>query len=101
MSSPDNPFAPRPRGRYEDVLPRVKAWTRAAMELDADEPVAVTELACTIPGCPPRETVIVAMPKKGHWLRATVHKAMGDVEEEDILWALRQAERVARSETGW
>jgi hypothetical protein len=99
MSEPANPFAPRPRGRYEDVIPRVKAWTRAAMELEENEPVSVTELACTIPGCPPRETVIVAMPNKGHWLKATVHKAMGDVLEEDILWALRYAERVERTPT--
>ena len=96
MTAGSNPFAPKPRGRYDDIIPRVKAWTRAAMELDEDEPVAVTELACTIPGCPPRETVIVAMPKKGHWLRATVHEAMPDVTEEHVLWALRYAERVER-----
>lgn len=96
MSGGGNPFAPKPRGRYDDIIPRVKEWTRSAMELEADEPVAVTEMACTIRGCPPRETVIVAMPKMGHWLRATVHKAMPDVTEEDILWALRYAERVPR-----
>lgn len=100
MTDGGNPFAPRPRGRYEEIMPRIKSWTRTAMGLAAEDPVSVMELACAIPGCPPRETVIVAMPRTGHWLRATVHKAMPDVEEDDILWALRYAERVTRGGEG-
>lgn len=96
MSEPHNPFAPRPRGGYDNVITAIKTWTRDAMELAPDELVSVTEFACTIPGCPPRETVIVVMPNKGHWLRARVHKAMPDVTFEDILWSLRYAERVER-----
>jgi hypothetical protein len=94
----DNPFAPRPRGRYDGVIERVQEFTRSAMELAADEPVMVTEIACQLAGCPPRETVLVAMPHRGHWLKASVHKAMPEVTLEDVLWALRFAERVPRPE---
>jgi hypothetical protein len=97
MSGPANPLAPRPRGgAIVAAIDRVRRFTRSAMELADDEPVAVTEIACRIPGCPPIETVIVAMPHAGHWLRTSVHKSVGDVEEADVLWALRSAERVAR-----
>jgi hypothetical protein len=96
----DNPFKPKARGRYEAAMAAVKQWTRAAMELDLDEPVSVSEVTCQIPNCPPVETVIVAMPHKGHWLRTSVHKPMPDVLEEDVLWALRYAERVERPRRG-
>lgn len=92
----ENPFEPKPRGRYTDAIEAVKGWTRSAMELGADDAVTVTEIACQIPGCPPRETVIVAMPAKGHWLKTSIHKPMPEVVEEDVLWALRHAERVPR-----
>lgn len=91
-----NPFEPRARGRYSDVIELVKAWTRRAMELGPEDAVAVTEIACQIPGCPPRETVIVAMPARGHWLRTSVHKPMPEVTEEDVIWSLREAERIPR-----
>ena len=93
-----NPFEPKPRGRYTDVIETVKGWTRSAMELGEGDAVAVTEIACQIPGCPPRETVIVAMPAKGHWLKTSVHKPMPEVTEEDVIWSLREAERIPRPE---
>jgi hypothetical protein len=91
-----NPFQPRSRGRYDVAIAAVKAWTISAMELGPEDRVSVTELACRVPGCAPQETVIVAMPSKGHWLKCSVHKAMPDVVEQDVLWALRHSERVAR-----
>jgi hypothetical protein len=93
-----NPFAPKPRGRYTDVIETVKGWTRVAMGLDAADAVAVSEITCQIPGCPPRETVIVAMPVKGHWLKTSVHKPMPEVTEDDVVWSLREAERIPRAD---
>ena len=40
------------------ALERVRAWTRERFALGDDVPLMVTELACTLPGCPPRETVV-------------------------------------------
>ena len=40
------------------ALERVRGWTRARFELGDDIAVMVNELACALPGCPPRETVV-------------------------------------------
>jgi len=40
------------------ALARVRAWTRERFALADDVPLMVSELACTLPGCPPRETVV-------------------------------------------
>ena len=37
---------------------RVKEWTRDRFELPEDAAILVTELTCTVPGCPPLETVV-------------------------------------------
>ena len=40
------------------ALDRVREWTRARFKLAADAAILVTEAACTLPGCPPLETVV-------------------------------------------
>ena len=40
------------------ALERVRAWTRERFSLADDVPMLVSELACTLAGCPPRETVV-------------------------------------------
>jgi nitrate reductase delta subunit len=40
------------------ALDRVKDWTRERFSLPDDAVILVTEVNCTIPGCPPLETVI-------------------------------------------
>ncbi len=92
MSS--NPFAPRPRGGYPDVLKQIRGWVRDIVPLDAEDVISVTELACAEPGCPPKETVIVIMRGSGKWEKLRIHKAMPDVSEEDVLYASRSAEIV-------
>jgi hypothetical protein len=37
---------------------RVKEWTRERFSLSEDAAILVTELTCTVPGCPPLETVV-------------------------------------------
>jgi nitrate reductase delta subunit len=37
---------------------RVKEWTRERFSLPEDAAILVTELTCTVPGCPPLETVV-------------------------------------------
>ncbi len=37
---------------------RVKEWTRDRFSLPEDAAILVTELTCTLPGCPPLETVV-------------------------------------------
>jgi hypothetical protein len=37
---------------------RIKEWTRERFSLPEDAAILVTELTCTVPGCPPLETVV-------------------------------------------
>lgn len=89
-----NPFAPRPRGGYPNVLKQIRTWVRDIVPLDAEDTISVTELACAEPGCPPKETVIVVMRSSGPWEKMRIHKAMPDVTEMDVLFASRSAETV-------
>ena len=48
----------RPTPGQEQALARITGWTRERFTLDADAPVSVTQIACSVPGCPPLETVV-------------------------------------------
>jgi nitrate reductase molybdenum cofactor assembly chaperone NarJ/NarW len=41
------------------ALDRVREWTRARFKLTDDETIMVSEIACSVPGCPPIETHVV------------------------------------------
>jgi hypothetical protein len=41
-----------------DALDRVKEWTRERFTLSQDTAILVSEIACSLPGCPPLETVV-------------------------------------------
>jgi len=36
-----------------DAIERVKDWTRRRFDLPLDAPVFVSEVTCSLPGCPP------------------------------------------------
>jgi len=44
---------------------RVRAWTRARFKLADDKTIMVSEIACSVPGCPPVETHIVFWTQAG------------------------------------
>ncbi len=49
--------------------------------------VSVNELACHLPGCPPKETVVLVMQGPGPTMQASIHKPMKDIVVEDIASA--------------
>lgn len=62
---------------------RVSKWTRARFALGEDETVMVSEIACTVPGCPPIETHVV------FWTAAGRHhfqmfKQLAEIVEDDL-----------------
>jgi hypothetical protein len=94
-----NPFKPRGGASYSEALQRIRAWTTAALSSARPPPgdpvISITELACAESGCPPRETVILVMfPNAPAW-KLRVHKAMPDVEEEDVKDAMDMRETAA------
>ena len=65
------------------ALDRIRDWTRARFALAADDTVMVSEIACTVPGCPPIETHIVFWTAAGrHHFK--VFKPLGELTEDDL-----------------
>ncbi|NTE89531.1 hypothetical protein G6L37_33055 [Agrobacterium rubi] len=61
----------------------IKAWTRDIFNLPEDALVSVNELACHLPGCPPKETVVLMM-FSDQTVQVSIHKAILEVTKEDI-----------------
>jgi hypothetical protein len=65
------------------ALDRVREWTRARFALTADETVMVSEVACSVPGCPPIETHLVFWTAAGrHHFK--IFKPLAAVTEDDL-----------------
>lgn len=99
MSAFVNPLKPRGGAGYADALGRIKAWTRAQLP-PGDPVISITELACTEPGCPPRETLILVMWAGEPAWKLRVHKAMVDVVEADIAAAMANKETISTGRVG-
>jgi hypothetical protein len=50
--------APKPGAAHFEALDRVKEWTRERFKLADDAVIVVAQVACSVPGCPPLETVV-------------------------------------------
>lgn len=68
----------------------IKTWVRTLLALSDDAVVSVSELACHVPGCPPKETVILVMQGR-ETVQASVHKPMKDMTEHDVAHAFSAA----------
>ncbi|AAK90203.1 hypothetical protein EN41_24525 [Agrobacterium tumefaciens] len=66
----------------------VKQWARDLLHLCAEDIVSVSELSCALPDCPPRETVIVVLFACGETRQISIHKALLEVDHDDIVCAI-------------
>ena len=65
------------------ALACVRGWTKARFALTDDETVMVSELACSVPGCPPIETHVVFWTAAGrHHFK--IFKPLAQVTEDDL-----------------
>ncbi len=65
------------------ALDRVRDWTRARFALTDDETVMVSEVACSVPGCPPIETHLVFWTGAGrHHFK--IFKPLAAVAEDQV-----------------
>ena len=69
---------------HQKALDRVTAWTRARFALGDNAPVFVTEIACGVPGCPPRETVIAFWTEGNTRHHLKIFKPVTEVVEADL-----------------
>jgi nitrate reductase molybdenum cofactor assembly chaperone NarJ/NarW len=62
---------------------RLRAFTRERFTLDDDETIMVSEIACSVPGCPPVETHIVFWTQAGrHHFK--IFKPLREVAADDL-----------------
>jgi len=67
------------------ALTRIQDWTRMRFKLEQLAPVLVSEVKCTVPGCPPLETVVAFWTEeRRHQFR--LFKPLLDVIYDDIGW---------------
>ncbi len=83
----------RPTGFSEHVS-KIKSWTRTALKLDEDTVVSVNELACYAPDCPPKQVVVLILREKLPPQKFSVHKALLETSEDDILLAAEAREEI-------
>ncbi|MER5544100.1 hypothetical protein AB5L52_06465 [Streptomyces sp. CG4] len=71
----------------------LKETVRTLLDLDDDTAVLIRQLACTEPGCPPLETVVVVLPMEGAARRWTLHRPADQITKDDLRAALLAAEQ--------
>jgi nitrate reductase molybdenum cofactor assembly chaperone NarJ/NarW len=71
------------RGADSGASDRLRDWTRARFALADDETVMVSEVSCSVPGCPPIETHLVFWTTRGRH-HYKIFKPLADVIEDDL-----------------
>jgi len=82
------------RSRSPDIARQLKIWVAQHFDVGEDGFVSVMELKCSVPDCPPAETVLLAFRGDGATFEGRVHAALQDVRETDIIVAFREPRRV-------
>lgn len=80
-----NPLGRNPR--IPAASAAIKNWARSALQLEDDAVICVNELSCSKPGCPPRETVVLILRSGDPATRLSIHKAIIDICERDVIEA--------------
>lgn len=83
MNSYLNPLARSPR--IPAATAAIKQWARSALGIDDETVISINELACSEPGCPPRETVLLVLEAAAPAMRLSIHKAILDIAEQDVI----------------
>ena len=71
-----------------EQIGRLKSWVHEALEMSADVPVSISQLACHKPDCPPVETVIAIMTYPPQQYK--LHQPMSEIAQSDIQALLQQ-----------
>jgi hypothetical protein len=77
-------FRPSERAEHTAALDRLREWTRARFRLPDDAPIMVAEVACTLPGCPPLETVVAFWSADATRHQFKLFKPVGAVVADDL-----------------
>src|SRR5262245_14192805 len=80
------------RPEHLAALDRVREWTRARFKLADDASILVTEVSCTLPGCPPLETVVAFWTENDTRHHFKLFKRVDEVVPDDLPpWWMKNA----------
>ena len=79
-----NPLSRRPKVGHLDAVERLKAATRALLDLSDDVVVSVTEITCRASGCPDVETVVAVLRAGEKPCTAKFRKPLRDVAADNL-----------------
>jgi nitrate reductase delta subunit len=71
----------------QQAIDRVRDWTRERFSLDAETPIMVSEVTCSLPGCPPLETIVVFWTGEDRRHHFKVFKPVQQVVPDDLPYA--------------
>ncbi len=69
-----------------EVIDRVTEWTRERFKLPKEAAVFVAEIACSLPGCPPLETVVAFWIAERRY-QFKLFKPVAEVANDDLPYA--------------
>ncbi len=69
------------------ALGRVREWTRGRFTLPQDATILVSEMACSLPGCPPLETHVLFLAGNAKRHHFKVFKPVTEVVVDDLPYA--------------
>jgi hypothetical protein len=69
------------------ALDRVREWTRERFKLPAEATILVAEIACTVPGCPPIDTVVAFWSDDETRHQFKIFKPVEEVVQDDLPYA--------------
>jgi nitrate reductase delta subunit len=70
-----------------DALERVREWVRDRFKLRPEDAIMVSEVTCTIPGCPPLETAVAFWDEAGTRYHFKVLKPVAEVTLDNLPFA--------------
>lgn len=73
---------------YLEALEAIKGWTRTRFRLPPEAPVLVAEVACSVPGCPPRETAVAFWTDSDVRHQFRLFKPVAEIAYDDIGWLM-------------
>lgn len=69
------------------ALGQVREWTRERFKLPAEATILVAEIACTVPGCPPIDTVVAFWTADETRHQFKIFKPVEEVMQDDLPYA--------------
>jgi nitrate reductase delta subunit len=72
---------------HAEALERVKEWVRERFKLQPADAIMVSEVTCTIPGCPPLETAVAFWDEAGTRHHFKVLKPVAEVTQDNLPFA--------------